>query len=426
MKTDFNVLLVGYNGANNTGAEARLLAVIDDVRSLLGPRARITVPTLNEKNLRRYLAEDDRLRIAPIPTLFFRSIARLVRQSDLVMLVEGSTYMDTWGSPLLYAFLWATNRAHRYQKPCLAYAVDAGELSPLNRRLVKRQADKTDLIITRTIQARERLEKLGVTAPLTTTADCALIFSPQPQDRGILATLFPQSPTRSVSKNGVVGLAVVDFSLWPVVMRPWGRARNCYKWPYFFSCSPERKKQRNALVRGWTRIADRIIKECGRNIALICSEALDQPLAEDIRLALTNPDSCRVVSSNHYNASQMTSLLCDLDLLVTSRYHSAVLSLRAAVPQVAIGHDFRLKSLYQDLGLYPDYFIQHDAPNVWQKVDHKIKSLLKNSDRQRDLLKNGCAEQVRLAQLNRTLLSEFLQQKGIQTQPMEYHGSQPR
>ena len=31
------VLLVGYNGANNTGSEARLLTIIEDIRSLLGP-----------------------------------------------------------------------------------------------------------------------------------------------------------------------------------------------------------------------------------------------------------------------------------------------------------------------------------------------------------------------------------------------------
>ena len=34
------VLLVGYNGANNTGAEALLLADIEDVRAVLGRRCR--------------------------------------------------------------------------------------------------------------------------------------------------------------------------------------------------------------------------------------------------------------------------------------------------------------------------------------------------------------------------------------------------
>ena len=47
------VLLVGYNGANNTGAEALLQADLADLRAVLGPDARLTVPTLNAANLRR-------------------------------------------------------------------------------------------------------------------------------------------------------------------------------------------------------------------------------------------------------------------------------------------------------------------------------------------------------------------------------------
>jgi len=31
-----SVLLVGYNGANNTGSEARLLPIIEDVRYVFG------------------------------------------------------------------------------------------------------------------------------------------------------------------------------------------------------------------------------------------------------------------------------------------------------------------------------------------------------------------------------------------------------
>ncbi|MBN1934909.1 MAG: polysaccharide pyruvyl transferase family protein, partial [Anaerolineae bacterium] len=72
------VLLFGYNGANNTGAEALLLSDIQDVRAVLGPEAHITVPTLNEVNLRRYLQEGPYLDIAPIPSLFFAAVHKLV------------------------------------------------------------------------------------------------------------------------------------------------------------------------------------------------------------------------------------------------------------------------------------------------------------------------------------------------------------
>ena len=38
------VLLVGYNGANNTGSEARLIAIIEDLRQVLGRKCRSPYP----------------------------------------------------------------------------------------------------------------------------------------------------------------------------------------------------------------------------------------------------------------------------------------------------------------------------------------------------------------------------------------------
>ena len=55
-----------------------------------------------------------------VPSIFFLELWRLVRQQDLVLLVGGSAYMDTWTSALLWAFLWVTPCAHVMRKPCLA------------------------------------------------------------------------------------------------------------------------------------------------------------------------------------------------------------------------------------------------------------------------------------------------------------------
>ena len=40
------VLLIGYSGANNTGAEALLQADIEDIRAIFGEEAMLTVPAL--------------------------------------------------------------------------------------------------------------------------------------------------------------------------------------------------------------------------------------------------------------------------------------------------------------------------------------------------------------------------------------------
>jgi polysaccharide pyruvyl transferase WcaK-like protein len=401
------VLLVGYNGANNTGAEALLLADIEDVRTILGHQAVITVPTLNEANLRRYLKETPTLRIAPIPPIFFPALRTLVRDHDLILLVEGSTYMDTWTSAMLWAYLWATHCAHTMGKPCLAYAVDAGEIrSPLNRQLVPGEASKTDLIITRAAAAADRLRSWGVTAPIEITADNAFTFKTDPADEGLLRREWPEAA------SGVIGLAVVNFYQWPVVMRPWGRREDCYRWPYYHSSSPERRQAASDLATDYARLADSIVSEHGRAVALICMEQLDEPLARQVQSRMAYASQARVFSSRGYNASQMTTILRSLDLLVTSRYHACVLSMAAQVPQLAVGHDLRLKSIYDELGLRDQLFVEPHAPNRYQMVKDRVQRLLADPAPFRNALRRGYEDHVAKARRNRQLLRAFVQARG--------------
>lgn len=403
MNKNPKILLAGYNGANNTGSEARLLSIIEDIRAILGPEVRITVPTLNEVNLRRYLKEDEFLKIAPIKSLFFLDIRRLVKEHDILLLVEGSCYMDTWTSALLWAFLWATRCAYKFKKPSLAYAVDVGHLSSLNRRLVKREASKTNLILTRTELAAAELKKIGVTAPIDVTADCAFNFKTEIMDKNILKDEWGESE--------VVGFAPIDFYLWPVVMRPWGRMENLYKWPYYFSRSKERLGKSEDLANQWAREADVIIEKYDKKIALICMEELDEPLAGRIKEKVKKPEMARIFSSRNYNASEMTNLLRSLELLVTSRYHAGALSLEAQIPQIAIGHDTRLKGLYKELKL-EDYLIDYISPQIWIELREKVDILLQNPELQHEKLKTGFQNHLQRARRNPEILKSFIQERG--------------
>jgi len=368
------------------------------VREVLGSQAHITVPTLNEANLRRYLAEGPGLRIAPMPTLFFVSIRRMVRESDLVLLVEGSTYMDSWGSPLLWAFLWASHCAAEMGKPCLAYAVDAGTLRPANARRARRVASRTDLIVTRNQAAAGRLRAMGVTAPILSTADNAFTFQPREADQGWLQREWPRAA------GGVVGLATVNFHLFPAVMRPWGRRERCYKWPYYFSSSPERRAAGDELARAYAALADCVVERTGKAVALICMEQLDEAIARRVHRYMTHPQDARIFSAREHDASRMTTLLRGLDLLVTSRYHAAVLSLEAAVPQIALGHDTRLDTLYRDLGLREEWFL---PPERVAELGERVERLLAAPGLQRERLRRGHAEHLARARQNRRLLAKF-------------------
>jgi polysaccharide pyruvyl transferase WcaK-like protein len=394
------VLLVGYNGANNTGAEARLLTIVKEIRSVFGDEIEITIPTLSKENSCRYIKEEPKLRIVTFPPVYFLAFRKLIKAHDLVVLVEGSCYMDGWTSYLLWAWLWATHCAHQFGKLVVAYAVDAGSLSVINRKLVQLEVGKTDLIMTRTRAAADRLKAWKVNAPLEVTADPAFNFHPEPTDHDLLKRFWPEATT------GVIGMAAVDFYLWPVVFRLWGRNRNCYRWPYYHSDSRQRRQAREFLAKGYANFGDGMIEKYGRSFALLCMEQVDEPFARLIRSYMRHSEEIRIFSARDYNASQMTDLLRSLELLITSRYHAGVLSAAAAVPQIAINHDQRLRDLYRDFEIADEYFLDYTSPGLLQVLGQRAESLLQNPLSQQELLRKN----YQLHQLRARRSPEYLGQ----------------
>jgi hypothetical protein len=252
---------------------------------------------------------------------------------------------------------------------------------------------------------------------MMSTADNAFTFQPREADQGWLAREWPRAA------GGVVGLAMVDFSLFPAVMRPWGPRELCYKWPYYFSSSPERTRSSEMLARGYASLADHVVQSTGKAVALISMEQLDEALAERVLRHMRHPESARVFSARQYDASQMTCLLRGLDLLVTSRYHAAVLSLAAGVPQVAVHHDTRLATIYQDIGLKEKWFRDpgpaeglasvFTALELVEWLRKRVDMLLANPGLQKEPLSRGYADHLALARQNRKLLGEFIAGRGL-------------
>jgi polysaccharide pyruvyl transferase WcaK-like protein len=398
------ILLIGYNGANNTGAEAKLLSIIDEVRAVLGPEAKIIVPSLNEDNLRRYLKETPTLKIEPVrPSLFFWDVRKFVKETDFVLIVEGSCYMDTWGSALLWYYLLATRNAHAMGKPCVAYSVDAGNASRFNRWLIRREASKTNLILSRTQKAADRLKQWKVTAPIEVTADNAFAFNPDPADKDLLKRVWPEA-------DHVVGVAAEDIYKWPVVIRPWAPKQYCYRWPYYYTHSHESCAKSELLADVLAVQADEIIEDYDKSVALLSMEGLDATFANKIQSLMKHPDRTKVFTSSQYNASQMTSILRSLEALVTSRYHAGVLSLANQVPQTAIGHDLRIKDLYGDLGI-SEFFVDHEDPDRYMLLSDNVSKLFADEESMKAKLRRGYEQYREREKLNPKFLREFLETK---------------
>ena len=208
-----------------------------------------------------------------------------------------------------------------------------------------------------------------------------------------------------------MGLALVDFYLFPVVMRPWGPKEDCYRWPYYYSLPPAERRAAEELADSYAALADHLVTEHGVSVALICMEELDERMARKVRSRMACADRARIFSSREYAASKMTSILRSLDFLVTARYHACVLSMAAQVPQIAVGHDLRLKSIYAELGLQ-DLFVDARSPDRDAQLRANLDRVLADPEPVRAALRRGYEEHLNKARSNRELLREFARAQG--------------
>ena len=79
------ILLVGYNGARNTGSDVRVAAIAQQIRELLGKdHVHITVMTLDAESLSGYFDED--VELLPFSSLFLwtctEPAVRIMRRSS--------------------------------------------------------------------------------------------------------------------------------------------------------------------------------------------------------------------------------------------------------------------------------------------------------------------------------------------------------
>jgi polysaccharide pyruvyl transferase WcaK-like protein len=107
----------------------------------------------------------------------------------------------------------------------------------------------------------------------------------------------------------------------------------------------------------------------------------------------------------------MTSILRGLDFLVTARYHACVLSMAAQVPQIAVGHDLRLKSIYAELGLQ-DLFVDARSSDRDARLRANLDRVLADPEPVKATLRRGYEELLSKARRNRELLREFARAQG--------------
>ncbi|MDD5748703.1 MAG: polysaccharide pyruvyl transferase family protein [Actinomycetota bacterium] len=426
MLDKIDVVCFGYNGANNTGSEAKLLTTIADVKEVLGERLRrITVLTFNKENQSRYLKdkcpEAELIEVTALITkldlIEFARLQNLImfRRPEIVLLSEGSTFIDHFGSGFLWAFCGTLLVQKVKNLHCICYSNDCGNLKPYNQRVLRRTVNQADLIMLRNPDAVARMKKYGVKKEIHCTADGAYAYPLPPEEyQNNLLKKFNIDP----EKKPIAGLAPKWFFNWPIAYRPYGPKEDKYM-PFMFHTWPKGAREWNArYIQQNAEYADWCIENLNMDIALIAMEHMDRFPTEEIYAKMKHQDRARLILSDDYVVDDIITVLVNLEFLNTTRYHAHVLSSSAGVPTISVSSDTRLEAVHRELGLmdYYNEYVDHADP-VPPKIDDLFPVLVRQTEsvlehkteiRKRNL--KGYEKFVERSKQNKILFSQWFKE----------------
>lgn len=157
------ILLAGYSGACNTGADLRTGEIIRQLRVDFAGDVDVGVLALGAHALPDWgpIAIERIVGHAP------DAVAGLCRRYDAVIVCEGSLFTSTFSDGLAVLLTAFLGMAAVLGKPGVAYGVEADRMTPAVEGFVRAHAGGA-LLIARNAPSQRRLAALGLTADLGT------------------------------------------------------------------------------------------------------------------------------------------------------------------------------------------------------------------------------------------------------------------
>lgn len=351
------VLLVGYNGARNTGSDVRVAALADQIAAALGPdNVELSMMTLDPESTAVYF--DRTVEQVPLTTIFFGKLLKACSENHVAVLCEGSTFKSMFADALTLYTCEAAGVMRAQGKPCVAYGGEVGAMSPFLERTV-RDLCADVLFMARSEASYEAARSLGLEARCGT--DTAWTFD---------SSCGHDEAMRLLREGGwdgerpLLGIAPVNPFWWPVrpSLAKWlakslgaEQFRQFAKW-YFFSWSEGRNARFQAYLDAVWQATATFASERGFQPVIIGMERLDEDACD--QLASRFAGRVPVILSKAHDGFAIAEALRSLSLLVTSRYHAQVLAMGADVPAVAVSMDERLDNLAREFSL-PSELLAH-------------------------------------------------------------------
>jgi len=375
------LLLAGYSGTRNTGADVRVEEMIRQFRHLFGDdHLALSMLTIDPESSRGYFRT---VRQLHLPQVYPRFLYGTVHRQHGVITCEGSMFKSKFANALSTMMVGALGLASAEGKLAIGYGGEAGRMDPALEDLVRRHCQDA-FIIARNEESRAVLGRLGVESRSGT--DTAWTFEPAPAEVG-------EGMLRRAGWDGrtpVLALCPINPFWWPVkpdVMRGFTQAlagthgESHYSSIYFHADGPEVRERQRRYLGAIAGAVERFRGDVNVFPILVGMEKLDRQACEALREQLG--DDVPLFVSDEHDMYEMVSLVRQASMMISSRYHAIVTSMPGLVPSAGITMDERIRNLMADRG-HPHLALEVDDPDLMERTYEVLCELHREADRLRD------------------------------------------
>ncbi len=366
----YKVLLSGYAGSRNTGADVRVEEMIRQFRHLWGDEhLELSILTINPDATRGYFPT---VRQLHLPNVFPHWLYKTVRNQHAVMAVEGSMFKSKFANALATMMTGSLGLAAAENKVAVGYGGEAGKMDPTLEALVARYCKDT-LQICRNQNSARILGDLGI--PCEVGTDTAWTYQPADLDLG-------KRLLKNAGWDGqqpVVAVCPINAFWWPVkadVQKTISHAVTGahadahYASLYFHADGPEVARRQDAYLQGIADAVNAFAERHNAFIVLYGSEALDRRACEALQPKLTK--TAPLFISDDHDHGTMVSVLWNSDIVVSSRYHAIVCSMAGKPVSIGITMDERIRNLMIDRGT-PELALETEDEHLGDKLEPALE-----------------------------------------------------
>ncbi|MEX1363003.1 MAG: polysaccharide pyruvyl transferase family protein [Nannocystaceae bacterium] len=387
------LLLAGYVGSRNTGADVRVEEMIRQFRHVIGDdQLELTIMSINPQRTAGYFRT---VRQVELPVLFPKFLFDECPKHHGVVACEGSMFKSKFASALSTMMAGSLGMAAAQNKLAVGYGAEAGAMSPALRDFVKRHCQHA-LVQCRNNPSREVLGRLGIRT--TGGTDTAWTFEPAPLPVG--AQLLRERGWDGEKK--LLVMCPINPFWWPV--KPdLGKAAarslvgqfktEHYRSIYFHHSSPEADDKYHRYLDGLAFAVREFIRDRDVFPIMVGMEMVDRLSCEALAQRIGGDPPCFV--SDEYDMFQLVSVLRNCDYMVSSRFHAIVTSMPGLVASAGVTMDERIRNLMNDRG-HPDLFLEVDDENLGERTLAILQRLARDQEQIREDIGGVIPQQLAL------------------------------